>query len=233
MIRAFLAALLLSALLAGCDGMPGQPKKSEVVVAPNAVTNFEQLYMENCNGCHGITGNVAGSISMDDQTFLNLIPRETLQAVIAGGVPGTPMPAFSQANGGLLTDSQIDTLVNGILEWKNTAAPAGLPAYAGAPGNATAGASLYQSYVAGLQKTAPQTMFADGFMANPAFLGLSSDQYLRTLLIVGRPELGIPDFQSAIPGQPLSEQQIADIVAWLVSQRKNEFGQPLAPATTY
>lgn len=53
-------------------------------------------------------------------------------------------------------------------------------------------------------------------------------EYLRTLVLAGRPELGIADFQTVIPGRPLSDGDISDIVAWLISQRKNEFGQPLS-----
>ena len=47
---------------------------------------------------------------------------------------------------------------------------------------------------------------------------LVSDQALRTLVIAGRPDLGIPT-GAAIPGQPLSAQQVSDVVAWLAAKR--------------
>jgi cytochrome c oxidase cbb3-type subunit 3 len=66
-----------------------------------------------------------------------------------------------------------------------------------------------------------------GSVVRPAYLGLVSDQYLRTIVIAGRNDLGCPDFQNRVPGKPMSEEEISGVVAWLVSQRKNEFGQPL------
>jgi len=52
-----------------------------------------------------------------------------------------------------------------------------------------------------------------------AFLTLASDQYLRTIVIVGRPELGAPDWRGNVPGKPMSQQDISDVVAWLSAQR--------------
>ena len=54
---------------------------------------------------------------------------------------------------------------------------------------------------------------------DPAYLALVSDQGLRVAVIAGRPDLGMPDWRS-VAGQPLSRQQISDIVAWLTTQRR-------------
>jgi hypothetical protein len=122
--------------------------------------------------------------------------------------------------------------VKGILAWRKPV-PAGtsLPPYAAAPGNAASGETLYKAYTDAVAKAGGGAMLRDKFMANPTFLGLVSDQYLRTLIIAGRPELGIKDYQNIIPERPLSNEDISDIVAWLISQRKNEFGQPLSPGS--
>jgi len=61
---------------------------------------------------------------------------------------------------------------------------------------------------------------------NGSFLALLTDQELRTLVIVGRPELGAPDWRENISGKPMSPQQISDVVAWLSSQRPQFPGQP-------
>jgi len=139
------------------------------------------------------------------------------------------MPPFSETNGGLLTEEQIGVLTNGILAWKSTRTPQGFPPYSAPPGDAATGEKIYSDYVAAVDRSSGPEMLRDGFLANPAFLGLTSDQYLRTLVITGRPELGIPNFRSVIPGRPLGDQDIADVVAWLISRRKNVFGQPLTP----
>lgn len=229
MIRSLVLALCC-AVLAGCDWMPGKPvEKIDKWRPPTAVVDFKTLYAENCQGCHGDGTSISGAISLNNPTYLAVVPRETFRQVTAAGIPGTKMPPFAVENGGMLTDAQIDILVNGIFAWAKPV-PAGvmLPPYAAPPGNAASGETLYATYRDAIEKSAGPKMLRDGFLTNPAFLGLVSDQYLRTLVLAGRPELGIADFQTVIPGRPLSDGDISDIVAWLISQRKNEFGQPLS-----
>jgi hypothetical protein len=59
-----------------------------------------------------------------------------------------------------------------------------------------------------------------------SYLTLVSDQYLRTIVIAGRPELGAPDWRGNVPGRPMSDQEVTDVVAWLASQRIASPGQP-------
>jgi len=56
-------------------------------------------------------------------------------------------------------------------------------------------------------------------IANGAYLSLVSDQYLRTIAIAGRPELGAPDWRGNVTGRPMSGAEVSDVVAWLASQR--------------
>jgi len=63
-------------------------------------------------------------------------------------------------------------------------------------------------------------------ITNKSFLALVSDQGLRTVVIVGRPELGAPDWRENVPGKPMSDQEITDVVAWLVSHRNQNPEQP-------
>jgi mono/diheme cytochrome c family protein len=63
-------------------------------------------------------------------------------------------------------------------------------------------------------------------IANDSFLALVSDQGLRTTVITGRPELGAPDWRGNVPGKPMSDQEITDVVAWLASRRVQSPGQP-------
>jgi hypothetical protein len=57
-------------------------------------------------------------------------------------------------------------------------------------------------------------------VTDPSYLSLVSDQYLRTTVIAGRTDLGMPDFRGSAAGQALSGTQISDVVAWLVSERR-------------
>jgi hypothetical protein len=50
-------------------------------------------------------------------------------------------------------------------------------------------------------------------------LSLVSDQLLRTAIIQGRADLGMPDYQMLNAGRALADQDITDLVAFLASKR--------------
>ena len=70
------------------------------------------LYAENCALCHGLQGEGIGSIPALDTEALRSMPAEDLFKTIARGRFNTSMPAWSQDDGGPLSDYQIDELVN-------------------------------------------------------------------------------------------------------------------------
>jgi cytochrome c oxidase cbb3-type subunit 3 len=223
--RAF--AVILGALLPACDWMPGKPSEATAWQSPHSVVDFEKLYMESCRGCHGTQTEPSGAITLDNPTYIAAIPRDTLRSIIAKGVPGTAMVGFSEEHGGLLTEKQIDVLVEGITAWGAKNPPSGpLPAYSGSLGDVAQGATAFATFCASCHG-ADGTGGKAGSVVHPAYLGLVSDQYLRTIVIAGRNDLGCPDFQSRVPGKAMSEDEISGVVAWLVSHRRNEFGQPL------
>jgi len=45
-------------------------------------------------------------------------------------------------------------------------------------------------------------------------------------VIIGRPELGAPDWRGNIPGSSMTNQEITDVVAWLTYRRAQNPGQP-------
>ena len=137
---------------------------------------------------------------------------------------------FSAAVGGTLTGEQMEILANGILAKKPTAPPSPLPAYAASPGDPARGAAVFAASCASCHGNAGDGGEKAGSVTNPAYLKLVSNQYLRTIVIAGRPDLGCPDFASRTPGKPLSNEDVSDVAAWLASNRRNEFGQPPAPA---
>src|SRR6202012_2093556 len=68
-------------------------------------------------------------------------------------------------------------------------------------------------------------------ITDDSFLALVSDQGLRSIVIAGRPESGAPDWRGNVPGQPMSEQEITDVVSWLVSRRVQTPGQPYSASS--
>jgi mono/diheme cytochrome c family protein len=225
------AAVLVAGAISGCDWMPGKPDPAKRWQPPSAVSDFSTLYAQNCLGCHGDGNSVAGSITLRNPVYLQILPEEVLRDAISKGIPGTNMPAFGSALGGELTDAQIDILVKGILAWRSPSAlPTDpIPPYAGPVGSAAAGASVFNQSCAACHGQDGAGGEKAGSVVDPTYLGLVSDQYLRTVVIAGRPELGCPDFAHRTEGRAMTAGEVSDVVAWLASHRRNEYGQPIAP----
>lgn len=138
------------------------------------------------------------------------------------GVAGTTMPAFAQSAGGMLTDQQIDSIVGGIRRWAKPAALDGQspPPYSSeAPGDAARGATVYETYCASCHGAGARGGTHASSIIDPSYLALVSNQGLRTTVIAGRPDLGSPDWRNDVPGKPMSDQDVSDVVAWLAAQR--------------
>lgn len=212
------------------DRVPGQPSPDSRVARPDQVTSFATLYGTNCAGCHGAEGKGGAAQSLRDPLFLAIADDAAIRRVVRNGVPGTPMPAFAQSAGGMLTDRQIDAIVAGIrARWAKPDAVRGveLPPYAArTAGDAKRGAGVYAAYCASCHGVTGGGTERASSIVDGSYLALVSDQSLRTTVIVGRPELGAPDFRGNAPGKPMSAADISDVVVWLAAQRPAVPGQP-------
>ena len=66
-----------------------------------------QLFATNCSSCHG-KGAVGGSApTLNAKEFLKGTTDAQIRTLVAGGVSGTDMPAWSLEFGGTLTDEQV------------------------------------------------------------------------------------------------------------------------------
>src|SRR5262249_17273310 len=111
-----LAAMIRMAIrgsAAGCPRPPGKPVEKDRWKPPSQVTDFRQLYGQNCAGCHGADGRLGAARPLNDPLYLAFADADVLRQVIAKGVPGTAMPGYEQPAGGNLTDEQIASLVEG------------------------------------------------------------------------------------------------------------------------
>jgi cytochrome c oxidase cbb3-type subunit III len=238
-----LATIISLSLLLGCNArLPGKPTEAERWRAPADVSDFTELYTQNCAGCHGSDGKLGAARSLNDSLYLSFIPDDALKQVISQGRNGTNMPAFSQTSGGTLTDRQIELLISGMrASWSKPEAFKGveIPAYsasetvtdkasdgsmvkASASADAPSGARAYQTYCARCHGSNGEGGEGGpaGSIVDPNFLNLVSDQGLRTTVVVGRSDLGKPDWRSNVAGHPMSPQEIDAVVAWLASQRQ-------------
>lgn len=226
-----LAALVLGlSVCSACSRAPGQPEPDSKVLPPSELTDFAVLYAANCAGCHGSQGKGGAAIALGDPVYLAIADDTTLTRVTHDGVPGTAMPAFARSAGGLLTDAQVSALVRGIrASWARPGVLHGStpPPYATrSPGDPRRGRQVYAVYCASCHGPEGRGGARASSIVDGSFLALVSDQGLRTSVIVGRSELGAPDWRGNAPGKPMSDEEISDVVAWLVSQRPAFPGQP-------
>ena len=79
-----------------------------VEATPEMIAEGERLFSITCVACHG-----AGALgtrmapALNNQQFLTETPDAAIAQIIAGGVPGTMMPAW----GGRLTDTDVNSIV--------------------------------------------------------------------------------------------------------------------------
>ena len=166
--------------------------------------------------------------------YLAIADDATLARVSASGVPGTAMPAFARTAGGFLTEQQIGILVAGIRAWAKPDALGGAmpPPYAASGvGDASRGAGVFAARCGACHGPAgnggaPANVPKAGSVVDGSFLGLVSDQGLRTTTIAGRPDIGHPDWRGGPGGSPLTDADVTDVVAWLAAQRPATPGEP-------
>jgi cytochrome c oxidase cbb3-type subunit 3/ubiquinol-cytochrome c reductase cytochrome c subunit len=217
-------ALLCAPLVNGCASLPGKPAPGPEVPRPDSILSPHVLYAQNCAGCHGADGLRGPSTPLASPVYQALVDDATLHRVISQGLPGSMMPAFAQSAGGELTDAQVDSIVHGIrANWKKGDAlkAANLPPYADdGKGDAKAGEQVYANNCANCHGPAGGKIGEAGSVLNADFLTLMAPQTFRTTVIVGRPDLGMPDWRDQMDS-PMTAQQVSDVVAFLIAQKPN------------
>jgi cytochrome c oxidase cbb3-type subunit 3 len=209
--------VVLELALSSCDA-PGRRAAEVRAMRPGEVANFGELFSQNCSGCHGKDGQGALTVGIGRPVYLAIAGDATIRRTIEEGRPGTPMPAFVQRAGGMLTDAQIEILVRGIRNWATPGAfeHETLPSYASSQtGDAARGREVFAWACSSCHGKDGRGARA---ITDRSYLALVTDQHLRTLMIVGMPNLGMPDWHGH--SKPLTDADVTDLVAWLASQRE-------------
>lgn len=216
--KAYALLALACMFLSGCNA-PGKPPAKAEEAEESKETDFKALFARNCSGCHGEEGKNGPGRILHDALYLAVIPKEEIRKIIMHGRPGTSMPPWSKAEGGALTDEQIDILAEGIAtNWSKPAPPATppFPPYS-APvesGDVNRGKLLFAQYCVLCHR--PGVI---GPVTDASYLSLVTNQNLRTSIIVGRPDLGMPSYRNLKLGRALANQDISDVVTYLASLR--------------
>src|ERR1019366_6233014 len=169
--------------------------------------------------------------------YLAIAGTTNIEHVTASGVSGTAMPPFGKTAGGMMTDRQIAILAEGMEHnWGRPGALAGdnPPLYAstthGDPAQGQKSFAIFCARCHGPDASgAPAgNGVTTGSLVDPTYLAMISDQGLRSFILAGQTEQGPHDWRSYLSGQshPMTDQEIADTVAWLTSHRTATPGQP-------
>lgn len=223
----------LAAIVCGCHVYhPGSESQAEL--RPSEVLDFNSLYGKNCAACHGADGANGPATNLANPEYEALVDDASLRKWIGAGVPGSQMPAFGQASGGMLTGAQVDAIIAGMRKrWSRAGVLEGTqpPPYLQTQlGDAGRGAQTYKARCAICHKQTREEI------TSTDYLRLVSGQALRTAIIAGSPDIDQPDWRhdsaDGKPAAPLSDQDINDIIAYLDGLRSAEpvfDGVPSAP----
>jgi len=184
-----------------------------------------QIFANNCVVCHGPTGEgrVGASLS---KNWPSIRPDLTIQAIIENGVSGTVMPAWSDAKGGPLSDDEIDALVTYILSWQtggrpevfDVPLPTRRPPITPIPeieGDPNRGGLLYDENCVVCHGVEGEGRI--GTTLTKAWASIRPDLTIKSTIQRGVPGSQMPAWGQA-NGGPLSEQDIDDIVSFVLSR---------------
>jgi mono/diheme cytochrome c family protein len=227
-VALFLALALLTLGLSGVQAeAPAQEPSSELGA---------QLYAENCVVCHGPEGRgrVGATLAKD---WPSIRPDLTVKTIISNGVPGSKMPAWSQANGGPLSEAEIEALTQYILSWQTAGAPQITPRATATlrppitpPPNVTGdpnrGAVLFDENCAMCH--GPNGQGRVGATLAKVWGGVRPDLSVRTIIASGIAGSQMPAWSQA-NGGPLSEQDIDDLVTFILTLGETNPVEQIAP----
>ena len=235
-VNGLAVALLLFCVLALVTGYQFKAHAQEP--DPEQLVLGASFYDQNCAVCHGPNGEgrVGANLSKD---WPSIRPDLTVRNIIVSGVTGTAMPAWSQANGGPLSEVEIDALVNYILSWQTGGAPqitsgptnTPLPPITPVPevdGDPNRGAVLFVENCTVCHGEQGEGRI--GATLAKSWAGVRPDLAIRATIANGVPGATMPAWSQA-NGGPLSEDDIDDLVSYILSwDNPNAQAQPTVVA---
>jgi mono/diheme cytochrome c family protein len=193
-------------------------------------------YAENCAVCHGEHGEGRIGATLDD-VFVTLDADTMLTQVISSGREGTLMPAWSEANGGPLNDTEIANVIAYIESWGTTYEPpvpappkpaVVIPPVAEVDGDPNVGYTLFQQNCAVCHGEDGRGRV--GATLTTTFSGIEPGAFAVETISTGVEGTYMPAFAQS-NGGPLTDQQINDVAAYVLSQQHPASAPPPAEVT--
>jgi mono/diheme cytochrome c family protein len=203
------------------------------------VTQGAKLYAENCVVCHGAQGE--GRIGARLKDFPSIDPKAFVKATVANGVPGSKMPAWSQARGGPLTDEEIDAIAAFVATWTTGNVPLAptetplalppLPTVSGVSGDPARGAQVFQQNCQVCHGEKGEGRIGVN-LAKP-FASAFPAAFVKQTVSTGVQGAVMPAWAQE-NGGPLNAQQVDDVTAFVMSVQRSSsptFVEPTATPT--
>ena len=183
------------------------------------------IYSENCAACHGDDGQgrIGATLAKD---WSSIRPDLRIRETIERGIQGTVMPAWGQSRGGPLNDQEIDAVTLYILSWESSG-----PRYIyplptansrlvltpppGVTGDPNRGAQLFTLNCALCHGAEGEGRI--GGNLNKDWPSLRPDLLVKSVIENGVEGSVMPAW-SRVNGGPLSDEDINDIVAFILTQ---------------
>ena len=185
----------------------------------------QELFSKNCKACHGQSGEGGVGPALNERTLLESTNDEVFFGLISTGVPGSLMPAWSQAYGGPFTDQQISQIVAFIRAWESTAPVIEREV---AKPDPMRGAAIFEETCFICHGKNGEGSATAPALNDPARLKKLDDAWYRRTIARGRPAKGMPTW-----GTVLSPIQINDIVALIGAWREGENVKANKPLATF
>lgn len=185
------------------------------------------LYQSYCSMCHGVDGR--GRVGANLQSFPGIAVNAAFQQTIANGIQGSVMPAFSDAQGGPLSDIDIvdiSAYLTGVLEGTEPIEPAptyqppDIPPLPDIEGDPSEGAVVFQSNCIACHGEQAQGGF--GWPLAKNWPGNQPDIFISQVVAVGIKGSIMPGWGQE-NGGPLTQNEIEDVTAYILT---------LTPAST-
>lgn len=91
---------------------------SREAVVESLIEQGSSLWELNCSACHGLNGEGGVGPALNSTQFLQSASDRQIQGLVAVGVPGSQMSAYSLDFGGPLTTEQIKAVTTFIRSWE-------------------------------------------------------------------------------------------------------------------
>jgi mono/diheme cytochrome c family protein len=232
-MRSLGLALLIAAVLLAL----GRVEARAQTPGPEQIQQGAELFAANCAVCHGPNGEgrVGATLNKD---WPSIRPELTVREIIEQGVSGSVMPAWGQKHGGPLSEAEIDALVAYILSWQTGGAPSLAPRPSATPyppitpvpnvtGDPNHGAVLFGENCAVCHGPNGEGRVGATLVKN--WPGIRPDLNIKTTIENGISGSVMPAWSQA-KGGPLAEQDINDLVSFILARSANAPGEP-APAS--